>query len=177
MYNKDRESKTSPYYKHIYTPHNMNSSSHNTIGKTDKNNTEKISDVLEQIEEINHHEEIKIETGHTLDHTPVLSDDMQIFSYEYDHKIHNNEKQKKKIKAFFSYFAGGISIFALSVFGFISGAPSPKNISANLSAHTEISEEFKTEDECLLTKIKQNSHAKLEEIEKICSELFTKKTH
>ena len=153
----------------------MNSSSHNTIGDT-HNNQEEISDVLEQIEEISHNEEEKKEeTHHTLDHTPVLSDDMQIFSHKYEYEAHN-KKRKTKIKTFFSYFAGGISIFALSVFGFISGAPS-QNFSANLSAHTEISEEFKTEDECLLAKIKQNSHAKLEEIEKICSEIFIKNTH
>jgi len=155
----------------------MNSSSHNTIGDT-HNTSEEISDVLEQIEEISlHDEEEKIEeTHHTLDHTPVLSDDMQIFSHKYEYEAHN-KKRKTKIKAFLSYFAGGISIFALSVFGFISGAPSQKNFSANLTTHTEISEEFKTEDECLLIKIKQNSHAKLEKIQKICSDLFTKNTH
>ena len=133
-------------------------------------------------------DEISVETiekksdnlDHTLDHTPVLSEDMQMFSHEHEHDNHHSQKWKHKVKAFFSYFAGGVSIFALSVFGFISGSPSHEDLSANMmkqhNSHT--AEEFSSKEDCLAHET-EKSH---EELEIFCAEKFpdkknTKNTH
>lgn len=72
----------------------------------------------------------------TLHHTPVLSDDMEIFSHYHEHYEHTQKKfqKKRKIKNILAYSFGGISILGLSVFGFYSDQSFEEGkIDANIS--------------------------------------------
>ena len=126
------------------------------------------------LEESIEEKSIENETDHTLDHTPILSDDMKIFSHTYEYENHHSQKWKTKIKAFLSYFAGGMSILALSIFGFISGAPSHEDLSANMSKNYEETKyEYKNKKD-FLTGYLGDSTSEIERAqrEKYCSELF-----
>lgn len=114
----------------------------------------------------------------TLDHTPVLSDEMEIFSHIHEHDDHHAQKWKNKIKAFFLYFAGGVSIFALSVFGFISGSPSHEDLSANMLKDVSTFEWVETVENCISEFIKKSTaDTPLEDFKKqeaYCDEKFNK---
>jgi hypothetical protein len=92
----------------------------------------------------------------TLNHTPVLSDDMKIFSHHHEHYEHTEKKRqkKRKVKTVLAYSLGSLALFGLSTFGFYSQSsfysdPLEANIShesfhfvaPEISGKTDIDEE------------------------------------
>ncbi len=114
------------------------------------------------------------DSDHTLDHQPVLSEDMKLFSYSHEHDEHLIQKLKNKIKAFFSYFVGGVSVLSLSIFGFISSDSHDGSFSADIVSQ-EMScsvENISTKNCCLEVLNNASDEIQRKKIESSCDKFL-----
>ncbi len=115
----------------------------------------------------------------TLNHTPVLSDNI-LFSHHHEHYEYIKKKDEgRRKKSIFLYFIGGMAVFSLSALGFFSGLPLEKELKANifLEHSKDLREErnFSSQNECLEILLKTStSEDERKETKILCEKKFVK---
>lgn len=112
-------------------------------------------------------------TNNSLNHTPILSDDFELFSFSHEHLSAKEKKRKKK--AILALSGGFFSLFAIGIIGFMSLDESiHTNLSASVVDIPFSLNKVDSLDLCTHEVIKKSS-TEIERIEgeKWCKEKFT----